>query len=64
MKTWPIYELGRHWITKTEKGFEVYRIEGVASVRCATIGFTGSDGLIRAIAECKRRESEPRWKRL
>lgn len=51
-----VYEQGRHWVARTPKGFEVYRIDGVASVRCAVIGFVGQKGLERAKAEIERRE--------
>ena len=53
------YEAGKYWVLRVAKGFEVYRHEGCASVRCARIGFTGKAGLDRAKAEIARRETAP-----
>lgn len=53
-----VHEGARHWVHKTPKGtFEVYRIGVTASTRCAIIGFTGADGMRRAIAEVERRDN-------
>ncbi len=51
-----LYSTDRHYIVRATKGFEVYRNETTAAVRCATIGYEGQKGLDRAIAEIKRRE--------
>lgn len=52
-----LYENGIFWVTKAAKGkgFEVYQSGATHSTRCAIIGFEGSPGLGRAIAECDRR---------
>lgn len=51
-----LYEAGGYWITLApKKGYEVYRNGLVASTRVAIIGYDGSDGLKRAIAEIDRR---------
>ena len=52
-----VHETAEHWVLKTAKGFEVYRNEATHSVRCATIGFQGAEGMRRALAEIDRRES-------
>jgi hypothetical protein len=50
------YEKGPFWVLKLKaKGFEVYRTGITYSTRCAQIGFTGDEGLKRAIAEIDRR---------
>lgn len=56
-----LYTLDNHFVVKADKYFEVYRNEGVAVVRCAIIGYPGKEGMRRAIAECERREVDPRW---
>lgn len=53
-RTVPIYETRRHYIIKTPKAYEVYRHEGTAAVKCATIGL--SLGFDRAKAELEKRE--------
>jgi hypothetical protein len=50
------YEKGPFWVLNLKaKGFEVYRTGITHSTRCARIGFTGAEGLKRAIAEIDRR---------
>jgi hypothetical protein len=50
------YEKGPFWVLNLKvKGFEVYRTGITHSTRCAQIGFTGDEGLKRAIAEIDRR---------
>lgn len=52
-----VYETSKYWVlSKHEKGYEVYKIDGTHSIRCAIIGYKGQEGLERAIAEAKRRE--------
>lgn len=52
-----IYEGHNHWVLRVKNGFEVYK-NGIAhSTRCAQIGWTGTKGIERAIAECKRRDN-------
>jgi hypothetical protein len=63
-----VFEKGDYWIKRAtfgrptclapaRKGFEVYRVEGTHSVRVASIGFEGDEGLRRAKAEIERRIS-------
>lgn len=52
-----VFEDGDYWVRRAAKGFEVYRLNGTHSVRCATIGFAGQDGLDRAKAEINRRQT-------
>jgi hypothetical protein len=50
------YEKGPFWVLNLKaKGFEVYKTGITHSTRCARIGFTGAEGLKRAIAEIDRR---------
>ena len=51
-----VFETKCHWVKRVEKGFEVYRIGPVASVRVAVIGYPGDKGLQRAKDEIARRE--------
>lgn len=54
----PSHETPNYWINPVgEKGFEVYKLGLTHSTRCAQIGFTGAEGMKRAIAECDRREA-------
>jgi hypothetical protein len=59
--TGPVFELGDHYVVPGPKGgYDVYRNEGVAAVRCAQIGAGYPGGsLQKAIDECKRREALP-----
>lgn len=51
-----LYENGNYWVRMHEKGwYEVYRVGITHSVRCATIGYKGNEGLTRAITECNKR---------
>jgi hypothetical protein len=56
-RTLPIYEDGIYWASHAKCGFEVWRVEGTHSVRCATIGFKGSEGLERVKLEIARRKA-------
>ena len=52
------YENATHWVLdRGSKGFEVYRNTSTHSVRCASIGYTGQQGLSRAIAEADQRDA-------
>ena len=52
------YEKGCYWVLKLgSKGFEVYKNGLTHSTRCAVIGFSGQNGLDRAILEIDRRLS-------
>ena len=51
------YETAHFWVLRLAKGFEVYEIGATHSVRRASIGYRGAEGLARAIAECDRREA-------
>ncbi len=58
-----LYQTANHYVVAAadpKKGFEVYRNEGVAAVRCGIIGHGPgpSLGLTRAIAEADRREAK------
>ena len=53
-----VYETSRHWVERTAKGHVVWRLGGTHSTLAATIGYTGAQGLQRAIAEVSRRESQ------
>lgn len=54
-----VFQTDRHWVRRApKKGFEVYRVEGTHSVRCAIIGFEGQEGLDRAKVEIERREGK------
>ncbi len=56
-----LYENGDFWVTaatfgkKASKGYEVNQHVGTHSVRVASIGFAGREGLTRAIKEADRR---------
>lgn len=52
-----VFERGRHWVRRLDKGYEVYRADATHSVRVAQIGFAGDEGLARAIKEVERREA-------
>ena len=50
------YEKGQFWVLNLgSKGFEVYKNGLTHSTRCAVIGFSGQNGLDRAIVEINRR---------
>ena len=50
------YEKGQFWVLNLgSKGFEVYKNGITHSTRCAVIGFSGQNGLDRAIVEIDRR---------
>lgn len=50
------YEKGCFWVLNLgSKGFEVYKTGITHSTRCAVIGFSGQNGLDRAILEIDRR---------
>ena len=50
------YEKGQFWVLNLgSKGFEVYKNGITHSTRCAVIGFSGQNGLDRAIVEINRR---------
>lgn len=53
-----LYQNGNHWVTTNAHGdYEVYRNEGAAAVKRATIGRRfGTDPFGRAKEECDRRE--------
>lgn len=50
-----VHEEGPYWVLRVAKGFEVYKNGVTHSTRCAHFGYTGDEGLRRAIAECRRR---------
>jgi hypothetical protein len=52
-----IEQIDRYSIRRADTftGFEVYRDEGAAAVRCARIGYPGAVGIARARAEIERR---------
>lgn len=52
-----LHQNGSFSVRKAAKGYEVYRDEGVASTRVASIGDGPAPrlGITRAIAECDRR---------
>lgn len=53
-----LYERAGHFVTKNAKGaYEVYRPNGTAAIRCATIGDGAAPnlGFARAKAECDAR---------
>ena len=50
-----LYQAGNFWVKKSAKGYEVYRVEATASIRCASIGYEGNMGFSRAKAEAERR---------
>ncbi len=52
-----LYESGDYWITAAAYGFDVYKVCGTHSQRCARIGFTGAAGMQRARAEIERRQA-------
>jgi len=57
-KGWCFWENdSAYWITHAPNGYEVYKTGLTHSTRCAQIGYTGTQGLQRAIAECERRAS-------
>lgn len=68
MSAIPIYETpcGRFWVRRADKrkgkdmGFEVFEHGVTCSARCAIIGFTGSKGFRRAMAEADHRAAERR----
>lgn len=50
------YEKGQYWVLNLgSKGFEVYKTGITHSTRCATIGYSGQNGLQLAILEIDRR---------
>ena len=50
------YEKGQFWVLNLgSKGFEIYKNGLTHSTRCAVIGFSGQNGLDRAIVEINRR---------
>lgn len=55
-----VHETKDYWALKTKTGFEVYKNGITHSTRCSQIGFTGDEGLEKAIAECDRRQSLPK----
>lgn len=58
-----LYERAGHYVIKNAKGaYEVYRPNGTAATRCATIGEGAAPnlGFIRAKAECDKRAAEKR----
>ena len=56
-----VYEGKTYWVLKIVDGYEVYRKGITHSVRVSQIGFTGPEGLDKAIKDCKNRESSG-WK--
>jgi len=54
-----VYETGDYWVMKVKTGFEVYKVGATHSTRCAIIGWTGKNGLNKAIAEANKRDSRP-----
>ncbi len=55
MTTPILYDTGSHYIILVGKAYEVYRNQGCAAVKCATIG--SSLGFARAKAEADRRSA-------
>lgn len=51
------HESPNHWVARKSYGYEVYRTGVTHSTRVAQIGFTGAEGLARAVRECERREA-------
>lgn len=51
-----VFETGKHWILREKNGFKVFKNDVTHSVLCATIGYTGAEGLKRAKREIERRE--------
>jgi len=52
-----VYDGKTYWVLKVKDGFEVYRKGVTHSTRCSQIGFTGDEGLQRAIIDCNNREN-------
>lgn len=50
-----LYENGDYWVCREHYGFAVYKTGITHSVRVASIGFKGDEGLQRAKAEADRR---------
>lgn len=53
-----VYEGKTHWVGKVAKGYVVYKMGTTHSTKVATIGYTGEEGLQKAIAECQRRDEK------
>lgn len=55
-----LFMIGDFWVKKAKsfKGYEVYEIKGITSVRCSIIGWSGKVGLDKAIEEATRRENK------
>jgi hypothetical protein len=51
------YERGSYWASTSSrfKGYEVWKVNGNCSTRCASIGYSGREGMRRVIAEIDRR---------
>jgi hypothetical protein len=54
-----LHSTKNHFVIKAKHGYEVYKTGITHATRCAQIGYEGQEGLSKAIAECKRRESNP-----
>lgn len=56
-----MYELGKHWVLKTNEGtYEVYKNGATCATRCGIVGIKGDKGLQHAIGECNKRETGKR----
>ena len=53
-----VHETADHVVLRVAKGFEVYKRGATAMTRCGIIGYSGDEGLKRALAEVERREKE------
>ncbi|HVI06603.1 MAG TPA: hypothetical protein VM711_10980 [Sphingomicrobium sp.] len=62
MDTSIVYETATHYVIRVARGYEVYRNDGVAAVRVASIGDGPAPrlGFTRAKAEADRRTAQPK----
>jgi len=51
-----LYQNNGYWVCRSKHGFEVYRNKLTHSERCAQIGFKGTVGLNKAIAEADKQQ--------
>ncbi len=63
-----LYEIGRFWVCHEQfgagnDGFAVYKTGVTCSVRVASIGYRGNEGLKKAIFEADKRFQEEQAKR-
>lgn len=55
-----VYEKGRHWVYKVDKGYEVYEKGVTCSTRRVRIGIKGDKGFAEAKLWCDKLESKAR----